>query len=344
MMNDTTLLVWSFVVRVLNIHSHFVIRILKGSFVRIFLFVALSLLLVNLAHAADKVRVQLNWVPEPEFGGIYQAQQDGAFATHGLDVDITPGGAGAPTWQLVGTGKVDFALASADEVLIARQQQADVVAIFATYQTCPQGIMVHASRGLKSVADLFKAGGTLAVEPGLPYVNFLKKKYGDSKINFVSYDGGPANFLHDPNFAQQCFVTSEPIAAQKAGSDPQVFLIADTGYNPYTTVIITRGDYIKSHPDQVKAMTAALRDGWEAYLADPSKANAVMEKLNPDMDAPTFAAAAAAQKPLIQTDQTKRDGLGTMTLERWKTLASQLKDLGVITTANPTECFINPTR
>jgi NitT/TauT family transport system substrate-binding protein len=296
----------------------------------------------SLAHAGDKIRLQLNWVPEPEFGGIYQAQEDGTFAKHGLDVDITPGGAGVPTWQLVGTGKVDFAVASADEVLIARQQQADVVAIFATYQTCPQGIMVHASRGLKDLAGLFQAGGTLAVEPGLPYVNFLKKKYGDGKLNFVAYDGGPANFLHDPNFSQQCFVTSEPIAAKKAGSDPQVFLISDAGYNPYTTVIITRGDYIKAHPDQIKAMAAALREGWAAYLADPSKADAAMGKLNADMDAETFAAAAAAQKPLIETAETRANGLGTMTLERWETLALQLKDLGVITAAEPASCFLNP--
>jgi NitT/TauT family transport system substrate-binding protein len=297
-----------------------------------------------LARAGDKIQLQLNWVPEPEFGGIYQAKEDGDFAKHGIDVDITPGGAGAPTWQLVGTGKVDFAVASADEVLIARQQQADVVAIFCTYQTCPQGIMVHASRGIKDLAGLFQAGGTLAVEPGLPYVNFLKKKYGDGKLNFVAYDGGPASFLHDTNFSQQCFVTSEPIAAKKAGSDPQVFLIADAGYNPYTTVIITRADYIKAHPDQVKAITSALREGWTAYLADPSKANAVMGKLNADMDAETFAAAAAAQKPLIETDDTKRDGLGTMTLERWKTLAGQLKDLGVITSGEPEKCFINPAK
>jgi NitT/TauT family transport system substrate-binding protein len=299
-------------------------------------------LMCSVAHAGEKIRLQLNWVPEPEFGGIYQAQEDGDFAKHGLDVDITPGGAGAPTWQLVGSGKIDFAVASADEVLIARQQQADVVAFFATYQTCPQGIMVHASRGLKDLAGLWQAGGTLAVEPGLPYVNFLKKKYGDGKLNFVAYDGGPASFLHDANFSQQCFVTSEPIAAKKAGSDPQVFLISDAGYNPYTTVIITRGDYIKAHPDQVKAITDALREGWTAYLADPSKANEAMGKLNADMDAETFAAAAAAQKPLVETAETLVNGIGTMTLKRWQELADQLKDLGVVTAGDPAACFVNP--
>ncbi len=61
------------------------------------------------------------------------------------------------------------------------------------------------------------------------------------------------------------------------------------------------------------------------------------------MDMQTFTEAAAAQKPLIETDQTKAAGLGTMTLDRWKTLAGQLIDLGVIGgSVNPGQCFVNP--
>ena len=104
------------------------------------------------ASAADgqKVTVALNWVPEPEFGGIYEAKRDGAFQRQGVDVTIEPGGAGAPTWQLVASGKVPFAVASADEMVIARSHGRGCRRIFATYQTCPQGIMVHASRGFKT--------------------------------------------------------------------------------------------------------------------------------------------------------------------------------------------------
>src|SRR5436305_4393567 len=140
--------------------------------------ILLTLLLSTQVFAADKVKITLNWVPEPEFGGIYAAKDIGAFTKHNLDVDVIPGGAGTPTWQLVANGKTDFAVASADEVFIARSQGADVVAIFAIYQTCPQGIMVHASRGFKEIADVFKNPGTVAMEPGLPYTNFLKNKFG----------------------------------------------------------------------------------------------------------------------------------------------------------------------
>jgi NitT/TauT family transport system substrate-binding protein len=90
-------------------------------------------------------------------------------------------------------------------------------------------------------------------------------------------------------------------------------------------------------------MAAACREGWRAYLDNPAAANAEMGKLNQDMDAQTFADAATAQKPLIETDETRKIGLGMMTLERWKLLSQQLLDLKVIDKAPaPEECFINP--
>ncbi len=304
--------------------------------------ILLSFVLAAPALAADKVKIQLNWVPEPEFGGIFEAQRSGAFAKHGLDVEIASGGAGTPTWQLVATGQTPYAIASADEVIIAREHGADVVAIFATYQRNPQGLMAHASRGFKTIADIFAHSGTLAVEPGLPYVSFLRKKFGFNKLQVVAYDGGIASFLHDPNFVQQCFVTSEPIAARKAGSDPQFFSVADAGYNPYTAVVITRGAYAKEYSQEIHSLFAALHEGWRSYLEDPKAADEVMGKLNPDMDAATFAAAAEAQKPFIQTDETKTNGLGTMTRSRWETLGKQLVDLKVVKQAPAADaCFVN---
>jgi len=217
------------------------------------------------------------------------------------------------------------------------------VAIFSIYQTCPQGVMAHASRGYKSLEDVFSGGGTLALEIGLPYGKFLEKKYGLGKVKRIPYTGGIANFLADPNFAQQCFVFSEPIAAKKAGSDPQTFLVADSGYNPYTGVIITRGEVVKNHPDQIGSMVKALQDGWRAYQDDPKPANEAMAKLNKSMDAETFAAAAEAQKPLIESDDTKKHGLGTMTVARWRDLVNQLVELAIVDKSKaptPNQCFI----
>src|SRR5205085_7260018 len=127
--------------------------------------------------------------------------------------------------------------------------------------------------------------------------------------------------------------TSEPVLAKQQGSDPQTFLVADAGYNPYTTVLATSGSYLKSNRDLAGRMVAAVRQGWRSYTADPGPANAVMQSLNKTMDARTFAESAAAQRPLTTAD-------GTMTKDRWQTLIQQLTDLKVIEKAPPAEeCF-----
>ena len=276
---------------------------------------------------ATRTTLQLDWVAEPEFGGFYAAQLQGAFRAEGLDVDIQGGGAGVPVVQLVASGKVDFGIAGGDEVIVARARGADVVPVFAVFQTSPQGIMVHASRGASSLAEVL-AQGTLAIEPGLSYALFLKKKYGFDRVKVVPYDGGVARFLSDPTFAQQCFVTSEPLAARKRGSDPKVFLLADEGFNPYLGVVIARAALVREDPQRVKRFVRAARDGWRAYLDNPEPANVRMAKLNSSMDAETFAAAARAEKPLIEAGDGK--ALGAMTHARWQKLAEQMQDLGLV--------------
>ncbi len=281
------------------------------------------------ASGKTKIKLVLNWVAEPEFGGFYEARENGSYEKAGLDVEIMGGGAGVPVVQMVATGKAEFGIAGADEVLTAKSRGADIVAVYAIYQKSPQGIMARAERA-KTLEDVF-ATGTLAIEPGLSYSLFLKDKFGFEKVKVVPYDGGVARFVADKDFAQQCFVTSEPIAAKKQGiKDLNVFLIADYGFNPYVGVVIAKRSTWLEKKDLVKKFVSATREGWQSYLADPQKANAKMAKLNTSMDLETFAAAAAAQEPLIVTEETKAKGLGVMTKERWTTLADQLVKLKVL--------------
>jgi NitT/TauT family transport system substrate-binding protein len=286
-----------------------------------------------------KLRLALNWKPEPEFGGLYEAERAGLFAKRNLAVEIT-GGPGAPVVQMVQAGKVEFGIAAADEVVIARDRGSDVVAVFATYQTSPQGIMAHASRGAASLGALLESGGTLAVEPGLPYVKWFEKHFDLSKTKIVPYGYSVAPFLNDPLLATQVFVTAEPIAARRQGADPKVFLIAESGFDPYAAVVIAKGAWLRENRAVVADFVAALREGWRAYLDDPAPANALMGGLNQEMDAETFRLGAAAQAPLIENEFTKRHGIGAMSLERWTELAAQLGTLGLLDgTPKPAECF-----
>lgn len=284
--------------------------------------------LASCGKTSSKIRLALNWKPDPEFGGFYAAD----FKKHGLDVELLPGGAGTPTVQMVGAGSAEFGIVSADEIVLARSKGNDVVGVFACFQQNPMAIMAHESRNLKSIGDVVQEG-TLAIQSGLPYARVLKQKYGFDKVKIVpspSGDIGP--FLNDDKFAMQCFLTSEPLAARRKGAKVKTFLVADLGYNPYGQVMAVSGSMFSKQPDVVKTMVAAAREGWRTYLDNPQPTNVRMQALNPSMDMATFNEVAEVQKPLVEAAE-----LGSMTKERWETLAQQLKELGDIPKVLPVE-------
>jgi NitT/TauT family transport system substrate-binding protein len=305
---------------------------------KINLLVLLALSLLSFHLFAAELKLALNWKPEPQFGGFYTAAHFGAFKKQGLEVKVLEGGSGTPTIQMLATGQIEYAIVSADEIILSHDRGAkDVSAIFAVFQTNPQGLMTHAEQGFQKIDDLFKSDGTLLWQSGLAYAQFIQKKYGPLKVKTAPYLGGIGNFQNDKKLSQQCFVTSEPITAEKAGLKVKTFLVADTGYNPYTTVVAVKASRLKEKPDEVKKMLAALREAWGEYLKNPEPTNKHMASLNKAMDLQTFQKSAEAQLSLIDT---KKAPLGSMTEERWQTLTQQLSDLKLIKTMpKPTELF-----
>ena len=122
-------------------------------------------------------KLALNWVPEPQFGGFYQALIDDEFKKAGLTIEILPGGSGTPTVQMLTKGVVDFAIVSAEEIIISndKNMKNTVLGIFAAFQKNPQIIMTHEERKFKNIGDVLTNDGFLAWQKGLSYSLFLQK-------------------------------------------------------------------------------------------------------------------------------------------------------------------------
>jgi NitT/TauT family transport system substrate-binding protein len=300
-------------------------KLLKFEFARVVGFLALFS-----SVASEAQELALNWKPEPEFGGFYEALIGGAYERAGLKVSILPGGAGQPVTQMVAAKKVEFGIAAADEIILARSQGAKVTALFAVYRDDPQGFMVHEERGIKTLKELFQSPGQIALQKGLPYTLWLEKLYAPVRATLVPYTGGITSFLRDPKFSQQCFITAEPIAARREGKKPRTLLISESGFNPYLAVVIAHEDLLKDHPERVKRFIAATREGWKAYLQSPDRTNVAMQKLNPSMDLATFEEGARIQKRFIETPESRGKKLGSMEKSRWERLYGQLRELNLV--------------
>ncbi len=293
-------------------------------------------------QGAPPPRLALNWKPEPQFGGFYAAQFKAQLELKTSGIDILIGGSGTPTIQMLSSGTVEYAIVSGEEIIIAneRHPKSPVVAVFATFQANPQILMTHKERGFKSMKDIFKSPGTLAMQQGLSYALFLKRKFAPFVVTMVPYSGGVGQFLGKKDHSQQGFLTSESLIAEAKGASPQIFRISDEGFNPYTTVLATTAKRLANSPKEVAAVVKAVRLGWQEYLNDPAPTHARMAKLNPAISLQTWAASAEAQKSLIQG--SSEAALGLMTKARWAELNAQLKDLGLVKgTLEPDKFFKN---
>ena len=284
------------------------------------------------AGAPTSVSLQLNWLPEPQFGGIYQAKFDGIFDEEGLDIDVVPGSAGVSAPQLVDNGNVDFAIVGGSQVLQLNDRGGTLVALFAVYQHDPHGIMVLEDAPHASLAELWAdPEATIGCEAELAFVRELIRVHGtEDGAKLVAYN--PPAFRAGVQQASQCFVTSEPVSLQLEGVATRVFMTNETGFDPYNTVLVTRRAYLDANPETCRSMVRAFTRGWTDYLADPAPTNEALVGLNPAMGLEAMALSARAQEPLIVDETTEALGIGCMTAERWKTLAEQLAGMDIIET------------
>src|ERR1700753_221714 len=277
------------------------------------------------------VKLQTDWYPPPEHGGFYDAQMRGYYKDEGLDVPILPGGPYVNTAQQVSAGTVQFAMGSSDNTLESVSNGVPLIAVAATMQHDPQAIMVHQDSPVHSFQDL--DGHAVAVRLGAStWFDYLVKRYQLKNVREIPATYSVANFLHDPAYIQQIFVTSEPFFARQAGVPVRALLISETGYDPYR-VMVTSRIFLAEHPEIVAKFVRASLRGWRDYLLHPDDINAAIGKLNPAMSAAQmkFSYEGLRDQHFIAGDAANGADLGRFDPARWTSMYQQLLDLKVIT-------------
>ena len=270
------------------------------------------------AWALDKVTFGTNWKAEAEHGGYYQALADGTYAKHGLDVTIRQGGPQVNHSQLLAAGKIDFNMGgNLFGQFNYTQNNIPMVTIAAIFQKEPQVLLAHPDSGIASFADLDDRTIFVANDGVQTFWLWLKQAYGLKDDQIRPYTFNPAPFLADVNSVQQGYVTSEPHAIkQQGGFDPIVLMMADNGYDTYSTTIETSQKLVDENPDLVQRFVDASIEGWYNYLyGDNSKANALIKKDNPDItdDQIAFSISALKKYGIVDSGDALTMGIGAMT-------------------------------
>lgn len=283
----------------------------------------------------DKVSFGTNWVPEAEHGGFFQALADGTYRKYGLDVTIVPGGPNTNNRALLIAGKLDFFMAANTLMsLDAIANNVPVVTVAAIFQKDPQVFLTHPESKVTKLEELKPLTLFVSKEGISSYFQWLKSEHGFREEKVKPYTFNPQPFLVDRQSAMQGYVTSEPFAIEKTAKfKPGVILLADYGFNAYSTLIETRSELTDKKPDLVQRFVDASIVGWYNYLyGDRAPANALIKKLNPEMTDELLAYSVNKMKEhgIVDSGDTLRNGIGAMTDERSANFFDKMVRAGVV--------------
>lgn len=288
------------------------------------------------ALALDEVTYGTNWLAQAEHGGFYQAVADGTYEKYGLKVTIAPGGPQAANDALLISGKIDFYMGGALKGFDYVKEGIPFINVASMFQKDPQILTAHPDQGIEKFTDLTKLETIFMGKDGyVTYFEWMKKNFdGFTDAQYKPYTFNPAPFIVDPKSGQQGYLTSEPYEIEKqAGWAPKVFLLADEGWTPYSTMITTSKALVDENPDLVQRFVDASIEGWYNYLyGDNAAANALIKNDNPEMTDGQLAYSLAKMKEygIVDSGDTLEKGIGCMTDAHYKTFFDTLASIGVV--------------
>ena len=287
------------------------------------------------AQELTKLRFGTNWLAEAEHGGFYQAVADGTYKKYGLDVEIVQGGPQANNALLLPAGKIDFYMGgNLLGSFSAVQEGVPIVAVAAMFQKDPQILMSHPGVGMDTFEDLKKSTNILiGQEFQATGYQWMKSAFGFTDEQVKPYNFNPAPFIADKMAVQQGYVTSEPAAVEKGGGfKPNVFLLADLGFDTYSTLIVARNEMAEKQPEIVQKFVDASIIGWANYLTGDNKAaNEAIKKDNPEMADEQIAYTLAQMKSfgLVDSGDAAKLGIGAITDEHVKSFFDKMVKAGL---------------
>jgi NitT/TauT family transport system substrate-binding protein len=159
-------------------------------------------------------------------------------------------------------------------------------------------------------------------------------EFGFDASKRVPYTYNSAPFIANPKSVQQGYITSEPFAVQREGGfEPNLFLVADYGFDTYSTTIEAMQATIDNKPEVVKCFVEGSIKGWYNYLyGDNTAANAMIQKDNPDMSDEQIAFSIKELKEygIVDSGDTETMGIGAMTDERIASFYDKMVKAGVV--------------
>jgi NitT/TauT family transport system substrate-binding protein len=273
------------------------------------------------AIAADKIKVQLDWILEGKHVPFFVARDRGFFKKNNLEVALLEGKGSANSATFVDVGQADYSYGDLLTAVQVMSKGAKNRAIGTGMAFNGGGLIFLESSGIKTAKDL--EGKSFGTNPGdfayvlLPAVGAAAKfdhkkvviKTMEPAVRTPALFEGKIDFMSGTNGSS---IQRMAILGKKQGKQIKYLFFKDMGLETYGHVMQAHEDRVKNNPDQVKRFVSAVFDAWAWSLKNPKEAFEIFMKANPQNERDISLAQMEAGLDDIVDPETKDRGLGFM--------------------------------
>jgi NitT/TauT family transport system substrate-binding protein len=273
----------------------------------------------------------MGYIPNVQYAPFYVAVEKGYFAEAGLEIEFdysfeTDGVA------LVGANELQFAIASGEQVPLARAQGIPVVYVLAWWQDYPVAVAALKDAGITSPAGLKGKRIGIPVLFGASYVGFqallnaAELEETDVALDTIGFNQVEA-LVAGQEQAVVVYANNEPIQLQARGYDVDVIRVADY-VQLASNGLITNETTIAENPDLVQGMVQAILKGIADSISNPDEAYEICKKYVEGL----ADADAEIQRQVLATsiEFWKTDRPGYSQPEAWENMQAVLLDMGLL--------------
>lgn len=300
---------------------------------------ALTVLLASLIAAGCKptprptqeITLAMGYIPNVQFAPLYVAVKKGYFAEEGIQVKFDYG------WEtdllkLVGTNELQFAVASGDQVILARSQGLPIVYVMNWYRRYPISVTALADRGIRTPRDLVGKTVGIPATYGASYVGWRALLYATGirpeavTLQAIGYAQVPA-LVEGQVDAAVCYIMNEPVQLTQAG-----YAVVDIPVSDYIDLVsngfITNEQTTQKQPDLVQGVVRAALRGLQYTLDHPDEAFEISLEFIPEMKSTDI----PLQKAVLlkSVEVWRSDRLGESSQAAWQASVDFMKAVGLI--------------
>jgi len=295
----------------------------------------------DIEEPLDQVTVQLKWIHQAQFAGMYAAEKKGFYAEENIDVTIKPGGIDIPPDKMITDligGETTFAIVGGDQVLTDRPQGKPIIAIAVIFQRNPFVYLSLKRSGIRRPQDLV-GKKVMVSDHGKSQHQALLRKLGidPDTIELIPYEPDVTPLITGQIDAHQVYRTGTGLEYDEAGYELNLIWLDDYGIRLYADTIVASEELVQQNPKLVERFLRATLKGWRYAIENPAEAVDMTLQYDPKLGRDRQVRMVEEQTPLIHTGKAE---IGWMQDDVWQQMHQMLLDGGILTQPiNVTEAY-----